>query len=438
VSVGKLVWLLVAAGVGVRFGLAVVNPPGNAYDDHLSAAAYYSTLFSPRPDPWACWECYQPPTYYRLAAAGARALEAAGAAVPWKAAQYLSAGLSAVALLLGVLSLQTAVRGDDRSVLAGTAMLAFLPRSVYSAAAASNDAMLEAAVALGLLGVVWSLWREERRTLGAALIAIAAIWAGWTKQSGLLMMGPAGVVVVGSLRRHTPPWVPALLGMAIFIAGADEIWRIGRTGVVLASNQLYFDHAADQPPGALTHVAFDDFRLVALMNDVFLGPRTLPSWWTELFARLWFDYERRFFPASSTAMFLGRGLYGVGLAAVATTMGGIIARLRRRGVELRELALASILLGYLGVPLIQTIRYPVYSSMKAAFLLPAAPVMAIAFAWATGELSGSRPGRAWAHALIVALAVVGALHAAGALVLNTEAMSTGLSGPLWPLPAVPR
>jgi len=51
----------------------------------------------------------------------------------------------------------------------------------------------------------------------------------------------------------------------------------------LASNQIYFDHAAAQAPGALVSVNFASFRVGPLFHDVFMSGSTLDSFWTELF-----------------------------------------------------------------------------------------------------------------------------------------------------------
>jgi hypothetical protein len=208
--------------------------------------------------------------------------------------------------------------------------------------------------------------------------------------------------------------------------------------VFLASNQLYFDYAAGQPPGDLSAVGFFDLRLRGLLQEVFMGPQTLSSWWTELFARLWFDYERRFFPVANSAMALGRTMYALGLAAVLTVVGGLSARAWKRQFERRDVALLAILLGFLAVPLVQTLRYPVYSSMKAAFILPAAPIMGLALCWGIEGLGTTRAARWWSVLLVALLLVWGLAHGVAAVAFNTEAMSAGLSGPLWGLPAVPR
>jgi hypothetical protein len=146
---------------------------------------------------------------------------------------------------------------------------------------------------------------------------------------------------------------------------------------------------------------------------------------------MWFDYEPRFLPRNDFTLWLARMLYATGLLCMAVTMLGATHVLKR----LRPSAggLMVIPMGFIGAAITQTLRFPHFSSMKAVFVLPAISVLALCFAMGVNECRVRPYLNAAATTLLVTLGLVGALHAAAAVVLNADAVG-GLPGPQWPIP----
>ena len=92
-----------------------------------------------------------------------------------------------------------------------------------------------------------------------------------------------------------------------------------------------------------------------------------------------------------------------------------------------------IVVGFLCVPITQTLRFPIYSSMKALFVLPCLPSVLVLVA-----LGGTLDVRSrWTSgAITAAMSIAGILIVAGVLLLSKEAWQQGLSGPMWSLPIV--
>jgi hypothetical protein len=98
---------------------------------------------------------------------------------------------------------------------------------------------------------------------------------------------------------------------------SDELWKFNQTGEFLVSNQHYFDYAKNQFPGSLDKVEFFSFRIFELYQEPFISESTSASFFTELFARTFYDYEWRFIspniPWANKLGFIG---YSLGLVWV--------------------------------------------------------------------------------------------------------------------------
>jgi hypothetical protein len=164
-----------------------------------------------------------------------------------------------------------------------------------------------------------------------------------------------------------------------FVSISDEVFKYWYSGHWLVSNQHFFDNAAMQFPGSVDKIEFFSFRYIDLIKEPFLCLTTGKSYPTEIFARMFFDYEWRFInPSIPMAPVLGVICYVVGMVWVVffvVTMARKMYQLKSTQVEFsREkkgmLVLLSVCLLFFAVPLVQTIRFPHYTSMKALFMLP--------------------------------------------------------------------
>ncbi len=437
----SLAWIVLCTGLVVRLGIWAANPPGNAYDDHLTAIQHYATHLQ-RPAPSDCWKSYQPPMYYMIGAATlrfAQPLVGDGSAA-WKCVQLISTLASWITLLLCWSILRDFHQPGGTFALA---FIAFLPRDLYTSAMISNDALLIFWVTLA----IWGFWqvrrlpKTRRGWVPIGMLTLGCLGAALTKQSGLIIgCLPAWLLLEASWRRarHQESWsfLPfevGLLLLVLVLMPLDEVWRTAETGRVLASNQDFYGSPTYQLPGDLSQVSFGDFRVSALAKAPQLGRETVGSFWTELYARFWTDYEPRFFPATATAEWLARVLLAVGIIPTILGLTGLVHIWLDRSMTALLAPVLLVILGFLCVPIIQTIRFPYYSSMKAMLVLPALAGIGLCFA------SGSK--LVWQKnflriPLVVstsAYVLIGTVHVLILLFFIADGVS-GISGPIWPLP----
>jgi hypothetical protein len=390
----RTLWVLgiLLAAAALRLAVWWVSPPINAFDDHLEPIALYATQWK-RPAPDACWQCYQPPLYYVFSAGLLRLshLVTADFWKAWRSVQLASVVFSLLQLAIAwrLLAL-VPVRGLAPRLCA-LAVLALLPRDIYTAVFVSNDAALGLAVSLAVLLYLEAIragceGRNARRTI--ALFA-AACGAAWTKQSGLIAAilpiafafwwerersrrSPDGAGGRGRLVR-----LFAWLSLGLVIVGADELYKFGATGHLLVSNQHFYDWPSVQKPGSVGATSFLDLRLLGLLRHPTFSTEMIDSFWTQLFARLWFDYEPKFLTDTGPVRAVAAASYCLGLVALLVWALGIALAVRRWRTAFERLVLIAVQLAFLAVPLVQTLRFPYYSSMKATFLMPAASLATV-------------------------------------------------------------
>jgi hypothetical protein len=442
----RWVYIIILVGILLRISVFIVSPPSNSYDDHLEAVAETMTSLEMdrRVVPWDCWECYQPPLYYWIGAlvAGVSSVFLENISA-WKMVQSLSVLASIVTLILTAIAIRITIPHQENlpAVFVCVAVISVLPRAIYTSAMATNDAFLETSVATALVGYLIIARGTEQARLGIILISIGTIAACWVKQSGLVLLVPLiGMICTSLLGLWSPPRglnKKALLIIAIvtlFISGMDEAWRFNTSGIFLVSNQQYYSYAMNQPPGSIANVSFFDFRFKELYESVFLDSTTLDSFWTELFSRFWFDYERRFFPINAHSILMGRIAYILGLVITPYIIFCILAGLARKPYNLTLLILICFTSAFLIVPILQTLRYPYFSSMKSVFIMPGFPaILCLTATGVVGSLT-ARTGRIIAGSVAIFLIIFGCLHTSSLVMLSSEAWAHGVSGPLWPLP----
>jgi hypothetical protein len=434
---------ILSLGVILRVIVWVVNSPNNCLDNHLEPIAKYA-IEGWRPNPESCWQCYQPPVYYVVSATVLRvtAYLTHHAMAGWKAVQAISALASIGTMMLTQLILWLWCPLDRHLRSLALLILAILPVDIYAAGFIGNDAMLVWWSTLAVAGYS-VLARTTRLWTGIALLSGGSILAVWTKQSGAVTLLLPCVILLslilreirlrrtGFLRSKKMPALICLL-LTLPVAMSDEIWRTAKTGIVLFSNQHVFRDADDQPPRTFDKVSLASFRLVSLMKEPVLSDATLASLPTELFARTWFDYEPRYLPASRLTKWCARLLYLLGLPFVLLTVAGAAQGLRRSWREPAILPLLLLLVAFLAVPILQTSRFPHFSSMKALFVLPAVSIAAMMLVLGLGLLPKQFSQRFIVAAMIIIL-LIGIGHVALIVALRKQYLAQ-MTVPLWHIP----
>jgi len=368
-----VVILVIALGARLAFSLTNVF----AEDDHyqvielLMAKGVY-------PDAMECWECFQPPAFYHLAALWLRLAASLGFPVAGEggihAVEVLN-GLLGFGTLLVILFWLSRLRLSRATTVFTLALVALNPRFVAINSQVANDTLAIAFSTVGLVGL--HLFYLERRSHYLYASALAMAVATLTKGSALPCLGvftlclllfpPVGAALSWSRRGVLVAgvWLLAFFGGAyesnLANYGTPFVVNYGRPiDKAYPQNEylpLIFDHdeyfseefAAKRPPwGAVAWESFFTFRPLSLLSEPWndkspeaargekRSPDHMRSVWTQLFARanaITFHPEPEPYGSSSAASHqLSRGLF-VGALGVLLVVLIALARESRRVVR---------------------------------------------------------------------------------------------------------
>jgi hypothetical protein len=190
-----------------------------------------------------------------------------------------------------------------------------------------------------------------------------------------------------------------------------------------------------QKPGSVGATSFLDLRLVGLLRHPTFSTEMLDSFWTQLFARLWFDYEPKFLTDTGPVRAVAIASYGLGFVALLVWALGIALAVWRWRTAFERLALVAVQLAFLAVPLVQTLRFPYYSSMKATFFMPAVSLATVFLSIGFEEIWRRRRLRIPVLCFVVLLGIVAATQ----VVLIAQGIGNALitsyrGGKLWRYP----
>lgn len=437
---------LISLGAILRLTVFWVSPANNSYDDHLEVIKIYAEDFS-RPAPFQCWECYQPPLYYYFGASTFNLTKLLGGTpeVCWKMVQAINPLLS-ILLIIIAYQILLLFRLPKLSIALTLSFIIALPRDIFTSAMIGNDYMLVFFTVLSFflfLKTVNALKNKSSTWKWLALLTVTATLGSLTKQHGLLLhLFPTVIFLLlcRKINRKKLYWAMPVLFIGVLISLSEEAWKYGETGEFLVSNQHYFDYAEDQFPGSLDKVEFLSFRIFKLYQDPFISENTSASFLTELFARTFYDYEWRFIsPKIPWAILLGYIAYSVGLLWILFFLVTILLWLRQSYKNSFQIYWNTIFfkgtpiiltLLFMLVPLLQTLRYPYFSSMKAMFMLPGIILLIITL----GNLIKVNSYIQKLGQFIIFLNVI-----YGVILVVSIAVYLGISinhlhGPLWSLP----
>ena len=429
------VLFLIALGITIRLIVFYVSPPSNSYDNHLEVISEYSTNIK-RPQPFSCWECYQPPIYYIISAITYNTAQNVGfsKSICWKLVQLINPLLSILTLLL-ILRIFNLFGVSHLMKLLYLSFFIILPRDIFTSAMIGNDYLL---VFLSVASLYYYFINIKfgHNIYNYAYLCFFVLLGGLTKQHGLLLLLlPCSLLLLDLINsKKTYKRISIFITISILLI-LEEGWMFYQTGVFMVSNQHYFDYAINQFPGLLEKVEFFSFRLISLLKEPFISESTAASLPTEIYARIFFDYEWRFFsPKIEIVNTIGRLGYLLGLVWALYFIITFWIKFRLNQITSKRILIQyiPIILGtlFMLVPFIQTIRYPFFSSMKAMFLLPGLIILLISHAL---YIKGIQIPSKFSGSLILLNLVYG-ITLIIAIFLFTEVSLIHLHGPLWPIP----
>jgi hypothetical protein len=219
---------------------------------------------------------------------------------------------------------------------------------------------------------------------------------------------------------------------------SSEIQKFRVAGKFLVSNQDFYNYTNGQYPGNISRVEFFSFRFVDLMRNPYLSEKTSASFNTEIFARIFFDYEWRFLsPQANGANLIGQVAYVFGAIWALFFVVLFVLRVRKlirdsnywSGLNAFFIISLVVLVLYALVPFVQTLRFPYFSSMKATFFLPGV----IVFLTLVGRYLMKKSSEWLDYSLILVNLSFGFYFVLS--IYNVLPLSLNqLSGPLWPIP----
>ena len=447
-SYKQLTVVLILLGSMLRITVFLVSPPNNSYDDHLEVINIYAQDLS-RPSPFHCWECYQPPLYYYIAAVVYNSVDYLGGnkEICWKAVQGINPVLSIILLFLAY-QILVLLKTKKRFIPLILSFLAILPRDIFTSAMIGNDYLVVFFAILTFYLFLKTLEEIKRGDLTwywFGGVVLAAALGSLSKQQGLLLhLFPAAILlmIIKKGNRKMILWAILLLFFGTSISLSEELWKYNETGKILVSNQHYFDYAKNQHPGSLDKVEFFSFRLINLFQDPFISESTSASFFSELFARTFYDYEWRFIsPQIPWANKLGKIGYSVGLGWIVfylLILFSWVKQFLRGGLKANSVAIISIVtpiliaLLFMTVPFLQTLRYPYFSSMKAMFMLSGI----ILFLLSIGCLINEKSFAQLLGSFMIAVNIFYGILLVISISLYIEISLNHLHGPIWSFPEI--
>ncbi|OYU96167.1 MAG: hypothetical protein CFE21_07070 [Bacteroidetes bacterium B1(2017)] len=441
-----LIIAIISLGGILRLTVFWVSPFNNSYDDHLEVIQFYSESFN-LPAPFQCWECYQPPLYYYTCAAVYKIAESLGVdkLTCWKMVQFINPFLSIILIII-VYQILLLFKMPKLSIAVTLSFIVILPRDIFTSAMIGNDYMLVFFAILSFylfLKTLFALRNGINVWIWFILLILSATLGSITKQHGLLIhlfSFSIFLVLCKKIYRKKLIFAIPILLIAILLSISNELWKFNQTGELLVSNQHYFDYAKNQFPGSIDKVEFFSFRIFELYQEPFISERTSASFFTELFARTFYDYEWRFIsPKILWANTLGCLGYSLGLTWLfyfGIIVYSCIKDFKNSLFKLNWLTLFTkippILLGFLFmlVPFIQTLRYPYFSSMKSMFMLSGIILLLITLG---SQIKKSSLNQQIGNYMIVLNIIYGIILVVSISIYLGISLNH-LNGPLWPIP----
>ncbi len=403
---------LAAAGWAFVFATKAAHIPAAVGFDARHHLYYSAWIREKHAIPLATdgWSTYHPPLFHALSA-----LVLPESGEPVGAALKLLPFVGGFLVVLASFLLARRLVPDDAvAQLLAVGFAAVLPVNLASASYFSNEPLHAGLASLALWLAVAALLSERLEVWRVALLGLVLGLAALTKFTALLLI-PACALLVGArllaIERASAARAAAasaaLVGSALLVCG----WFYARSWVLLGDPLIGNwslpgeDQRWWQQPGFHTPAYYARFGEV-LVHPYLSGFR---SFWDSLYSTFWGDgfIAGRTDPARRHDFwsydFMSAG-YLAALPATALCLLGAMRSLRHAvaGADPRRrfahalllLCVWSLALAFFAL----TLQLPFFAQAKAAYLLPAAPALALWFALGTRSLDEALSRRGWTAA----------------------------------------
>ena len=392
--------VLILAALGLNLANARAYPFRRSPFDWMGHVAYVERVAATWRAPMATdgWQMFQPPLYYFLAALLYRCFGgSADPATALKAVQFIDAVAGTLLSVVTWLQLRLLRPHDVRGTWVATAIVAFLPMSLYMNPLISNEAFAGTVIALSTYLLLRLLSRRAPAPRDAALAGIAAGAGLLSKFTGLFSVLTGIVCLLGAVvtTRRSEWW--RAFGAYAVCAGLVAGWFYLRNTLVFGTPFVGAWHAAS----GFAFVQEPTFRtpgfLLSAGRVFFQHPAT--SLWTSLldghYATLWADPHSNFFSQGDDRGFLWMSvLLLLGAAPTVATLlglGGIARRALSSPRNLRALAMIMVIVTTWWSLLLFALTVPTYSSIKAFYWLSLVPSLAVCLATGRAAIARRMP-----------------------------------------------
>ncbi len=413
-----LTWVIFIAAIALRFFLFLSNPPENSFDDHFSPV-YLMMQSGKIPPKNACLECIQPPIFYGISAMVGELVLKMGINKIYlpKILQFLCFLYGSLQLGIIYLILNKIKLSPFSKAIAFTTVC-FLPQHIYISAMHSNDTLsyLLAAICIYLLLIVIE---RNLSLVWSGTLSIAVTAALFTKYFAFALIPTIIIIYIIILScKVIVPAKKVLSSMAITLLlpvcllGWNTIYNISIYNTAMPSNASTFNPALTQPHAK--SLSFTTFKPWVAMDKQILCPELLDSFWTLLYSKTWFDVEPKFLyftdpdnqwwyhyycwirgeepfpgknnPFSSFTRFSGFWLIALGIFPfLVSVMGFLRILFGKWGLETKSSSIEMVKMQIFPVLLIWNLvcviafvlKYPVFSAIKASYLLISLPAFAV-------------------------------------------------------------
>ena len=298
---------LLLAFVALAVAYSTLVPLGEAPDEvshyaYVRWLATQRTLPPPDPDELVFGEVFQPPLYYALAAPLTAWLPTGpipvennpdyeladpvrrvrlqiqhaelrwpwhGEALAWHIARFAAIPLGLISVLATFFLAKAALPHDRGAALVAAAFVAFLPQFVYLNSVVSNDPLIIAISAALLAVLAPAIAAPERHVRRWLLVGLLGGLAVWTKSSGWLLAGSAGLAWLLTWQQPQR-WqrLAALAATWLFVALPWLLITWQRSGDLLGVGLLR--QVTEAQPQTLTPALFQS-QLWGLYQSIWLG-----------------------------------------------------------------------------------------------------------------------------------------------------------------------
>ena len=412
--------------------LCWVNPPLNAFDNHYEPIFYIIETGS-LPSINDCWQCYQPPVHYVVAAAVGKILLSMGADD-----DSLAKSFQLLSCLYGILNVGViylilrSLPLPDFARLSAFAVVCFLPRHIYMSSMTSNDtsSYLLDSICIYLLIVAHKRQFGWKLILAISLAISIAVFTKYTNYA----LYPAALSFFGVLlvKRWRNDWQRLLRSVTLLLIIPSLLlitfWAANykRYNNPLPSNIGLMDPSESQPRDRAS-LSFFTFNPLKSVTTPILRPGRMSGFWDLIYSSMWYDTEPKFiyyldgnndwwysyyawlrgeqdYPGDNPAISTWTkaeaiAIKTVGLLVLALVAIGLFLAVRQisRSRSESESAMPEYLalfVGLLGGNLIIAIMlgigFPVYSAAKASYLLISLPAFAVFLALGLRRFADSK------------------------------------------------